>query len=65
MIVYKDGSRHVSRDEWEHVIKPALETYIEGSEKLLAEEEIKSVQGTDKTNFEGEDRSSNSIKEVS
>lgn len=64
MIVNKDGSVSLTRDEWNETVKPALETYVKGSEIVLAEKEIKSVENTDKTNFKS-DEARLPVKEVS
>ncbi len=58
MKVYDDGSRLLTQEEWNAIVKPAIENSIEAKELL---EEIKSVN-TDKTNFDS--KSSLSIKEA-
>lgn len=56
MKLFDDGSRLLTQEEWNAIVKPAIENSIEAKELL---EEIKSVN-TDKTNFDS--KSSLSIK---
>lgn len=58
MKVFDDGSRLLTQEEWNAIVKPAIKNSIEAKELL---EEIKSVN-TDKTNFDS--KSSLSIKEA-
>lgn len=58
MKLLDDGSRLLTQEEWNAIVKPAIENSIEAKELL---EEIKSVN-TDKTNFDS--KSSLSIKEA-